>query len=239
MTRGGRPNRLYRIAERAEQDSDAETSNIFAENAGVRERVFVRQLRKLYRELATQTNLYERPRCTLEESRQRVAYLKDVIENKGGHRMFYINGKPLRREQDVQIMFRLVWYGTLSDISREVNDGRGPADFKISRGASDKTIIEFKLAKNKQLERNLRAQTEIYQRASDARGRLEVVVYFSEKELHRVLSILERLGLVGHPDIVLIDARACNKPSASKALPNPTRCYGGRRSLTRPPQPRR
>src|SRR6478736_3671730 len=55
----------------------------------------------------------------------------DVIENKGGHRVFYSGGKPVQRELDLQIMFRLVWCGTPYDVSTEVNDGRGPADFHL------------------------------------------------------------------------------------------------------------
>jgi hypothetical protein len=39
--------------------------------------------------------------------------LKDVIENKGGHRFF----SNVQRERDLQIMYRLVWIGTPSDVS--------------------------------------------------------------------------------------------------------------------------
>jgi hypothetical protein len=43
---------------------------------------------------------------TYEETRARVFFPKDVIENKGGHRLFYANGVPIRRENDLQILFR-------------------------------------------------------------------------------------------------------------------------------------
>lgn len=98
-----------------------------------------------------------------------------------------------------------------------MNDGRGPADFKISRGSDDKTIVEFKLAKNTHLRRNLEKQAEIYQRASDAEHAIKVIVYFTAEELEKVQRILVDLGLAASPDIVLIDARADNKPSGSKA----------------------
>ena len=98
-----------------------------------------------------------------------------------------------------------------------MNDGRGPADFKVSRGSEDKTIIEFKLAKNTQLKRNLQNQTEIYKRASDAKRTIKVIVYFSESELNRVQVILKELHLLTSPDIVLIDAQSDNKPSGSVA----------------------
>ncbi|MEX2030537.1 MAG: hypothetical protein WD906_06165 [Anaerolineales bacterium] len=98
-----------------------------------------------------------------------------------------------------------------------VNDGRGPADFKISQGSQDKTIVEFKLASNSQLRRNLQRQAEIYKNASDAKNAIKAITYFSQGELDRVTDILKDLGVLGHPDIVLIDARSDNKPSASKA----------------------
>jgi hypothetical protein len=92
-------------------------------------------------------------------------FLKDVIENKDGHRIFYDGDEPARSEADLRILFRLTWFGTPSDVSREVNDLRGPADFKVSRGAEDKTIVEFKLASNKKLAQNLMKQPEVYKRA--------------------------------------------------------------------------
>jgi hypothetical protein len=140
-----------------------------------------------------------------------------VIENKGGHRLFYDEGRAIERELDLQIAYRLVWYGTPSDVASEANDGRGPADFKISRGAADKTIVEMKLAKNSQLRRNLQRQAEIYKKASDAAHAIKVIVFFSAEEEERVAEILIDLGLADDKDIVLIDARADNKPSGSKA----------------------
>src|SRR5262249_377294 len=56
------------------------------------------------------------------------------------------------------------------------------ADFKVSRGSRDKTIVEFKLAKNSQLERNLEKQTQIYRKASDARRAVHVIIFFSREE---------------------------------------------------------
>ena len=114
-------------------------------------------------------------------------------------------------------MYRLVWFGTPSDVSREVNDGRGPADFKISRGARDKTIVEFKLASNRRLKRNLQSQAEIYQKASDAEHALKVILYFSAEEHGKVLDILRELEIDKEESIILIDARSDNKPSASVA----------------------
>lgn len=179
--------------------------------------LYLEQFRQLAELLSIETAFYQTGGVTYGEARQRVDFLKDVIENKGGHRLFYVKGKPIEREEDLQILYRLTWFASVSDVTREANDGRGPVDFKISMGSTDKTLVEFKLAKNSQLKRNLQRQAEIYEKASDADRTIKVIIFFSVEERKRVDRILSELGMVGHPDVVLIDARRDNKPSGSKA----------------------
>lgn len=180
--------------------------------------VYIAQVKELIGILADATGFYETPGATLSETRARVAYLKDVIENKDGYRLFFdADGRPIRRESDLQIIFRFTWFNTPLDVNREVNNGRGPVDYTISRGKRGKTLVEFKLASNTSLKKNLKAQAEIYQRAGDAEHALKVILFFTDGERAKVGAILEDLGLTGNPDVVLIDARADNKPSASKA----------------------
>jgi hypothetical protein len=125
---------------------------------------------------------------------------------------------PIRREVDLQLFFRLTWFATPSDVNREVNNGRGPVDYKVSRGSKDATLVEFKLASNSQLQRNLEKQVPIYEKASDPTNpSIKVILYFTESELRKVQDILNNLKLIDNPNIVLIDARNDNKPSASKA----------------------
>jgi hypothetical protein len=181
------------------------------------ERLYIAQVRELVSALIESTGFYQISGSTIEEARQRVMFLKDVIENKGGHRLFYVDGEPIRRESDLHILFRLTWCNTVSDVNREVNNGRGPSDFEVSRGRFDKSIVEFKLAKNSALAKNLQYQAEVYKKASDAYHALKVIVFFTREEQVRVEAILEGLHLNKHPDIVLIDARVDNKPSGSRA----------------------
>jgi hypothetical protein len=179
---------------------------------------FIEHVREFVREHLEPSGFYRIAGNTYDEARQRLMFLKDVIENKGGHRIFYLNGRPIEREADLHILYRFTWFATDSVVSREVNDGRGPADFKVSRGARDKSLVEFKLAKNTQLERNLANQSEIYEKASDAtHPSLKAILYFSDEQLERATDILKRLKLQNSPHIILIDGRADNKPSGSKA----------------------
>lgn len=199
-----------------EQHGD-DATDISSEKVIATELQFVAQVRDFQNLLFSATGFYDLTANTHVEAHQRLAFLKDVIENKGGHRLFYDADEPIHREKDLQILYRLVWVGTPSDVTTEANDGRGPVDFKISRGAIDKTLVEMKLAKNTQLERNLEKQVPIYQKASDAPTAIKAIVFFSKEEEERALGILDKLGLSDDPDIVLIDARRDNKPSGSKA----------------------
>jgi hypothetical protein len=202
---------------RHKEDTGDRASSVSQRRVAEVEDLFVLKVQQFVSDLGAQTAFYTIAGDTFDEALARVKFLKDVIENKGGYRIFYINGQPVRRESDLHILFRLTWYATPSDVSREVDDGRGPADFKISRGAPDKTIVEFKLASNTGLKRNLKTQAELYKKASDASRALKVILYFSAQELKKVDGTLKEIGLHGNPDVVLIDARADNKPSASKA----------------------
>tara|TARA_R110000868_G_scaffold73822_4_gene213701 strand:+ start:4439 stop:5962 length:1524 start_codon:yes stop_codon:yes gene_type:complete len=194
-----------------------EATDVSKENVLAIEYLFIEKLQELQSVLSAETAFYSVGKTTYEEAHARLAYLKDVIENKGGHRFFYSDkGEPIEREKDIHVLYRLVWFGTPSDASAEANDGRGPVDFKISRGR-DKTLVEMKLAKNTKLEKNLAKQVEIYQAASDAKHAIKAIIYFTTSELARVKDILKRLSLDNNKDVVLIDARRDNKPSASKA----------------------
>jgi len=199
-----------------EERGDRATS-ISAQRVAESKQLYVEQFGLLAHLLASDTAFYKVAGNTYDEAHERIAYLKDVIENKGGHRFFYVKGRSIEREEDIHILFRFTWFATTSDVTTEANDGRGPVDFKVSRGSRDKTLVEFKLAKSKSLRRNLQRQAEIYQKASDARKAIKVIIYFTKQERERVDRILKDLKLTGHRDVVLIDARNDNKPAGSKA----------------------
>lgn len=179
--------------------------------------LFVSELSGFIKRLSQQTKFYEKDGSTLSNSYERVLFLKNVIENKDGYRIFYVKGEPVKRESDIQIMFRLTWLASPDDVTREANEGRGPVDFKISQGAFDKTLVEFKLASNTKLAQNLQKQVEIYKKAHDTDKAIKVILFFSTEEETRARKILKDLGLSDEKYIVLIDASRDNKVSASKA----------------------
>lgn len=178
------------------------------------EEQFVNQVQQLVGNHLEGTEFYNLG-DSFEESLRRVHFLKKVIEDNDGYRLFYVKGKPVQREADLQIMYRLTWYATVFDVNREVNNGRGPVDFKVSKGNADKTLVEFKLASNSKLKQNLKHQVNVYEAANDTSKSIKAILHFSLSEYRRVQEILKDLGLQARRDVVLIDASAERKVSAS------------------------
>lgn len=200
---------------RSKEDSGDQALGISSGKVSESEDFYIKQFGDLIQKLETETEFYKHGIDTFEECRARILFLKREIEINGGYRFFYVKGRPIEREQDVQILFRLTWFATPSDFNSEVDNGRGPVDFKISRGNKDTTLVEFKLAKNTGLERNLEKQVAHYQAANQTKKSLKVIFYFNDSELQKVQRILGKLNLAGDTSIILIDCRQDNKPSAS------------------------
>lgn len=116
------------------EDDGERATNLSNTKVQVSEQLYVRQFSELVHLLNENTSFYKTSGKTCEEARQRVAFLKDVIENKGGHRLFYVHGEPIEREEDIHIAYRLTWFGTASDVSREVNDGARTGGFQNITG---------------------------------------------------------------------------------------------------------
>ncbi len=200
---------------RYKEDHGDEAVAVSREKVTDSETLYVSQVRALINRLGL-TAFYQQG-TTYSDTHARVQFLKTVIEDQDGYRTFYVNGQPVRAEKDLQLLFRLTWFGTRHDVNQQVNNGRGPADTSISFGSADKTLVEFKLASNSKLLQNLKHQAEIYARAGSANRSIKVILFFTAGERARVEAILKELKLESNPDIVLIDARSDNKVSASKA----------------------
>lgn len=178
---------------------------------------YILNLGQLATIVAQNSPFYQTQATTLQETHRKILFLKQVIENQDGYRLFYVKGQQVEREKDLQILFKLVWEGSPSSADAEVNNGRGPVDFKISRGSSDSTLVEFKLASNSQLEKNLKNQVDIYKRANNTTQSYKVVLFFTHSEHQNVKRIVQRIEAPDDAGIILIDARQDNKPSASTA----------------------
>jgi len=153
-----------------------------------------------------------------EEAQNRLTFFKHIIEDCDGYKNLYVNGERIAEENDLQRLFRFVWYGTNYKVDPEVNSGSGQADFIVSMGQHNQNIVEFKLASNSKLA-NVFAQVEIYEAANCAEGSLIAIFFFTESEYNRAKRIVINSGYEDAIDnsIYFVDCRDDNKPSASTA----------------------
>ncbi|GAB3036467.1 hypothetical protein GCM10027052_13490 [Parafrigoribacterium mesophilum] len=181
--------------------------------------ILVQMVQKVVEDIRANTSLYLTPVNSYDEALARANGFKQYVENQDGYRLLNKPGqeRPLATEKEVQLFFGLIFFGSEFDVNREVNNGRGPVDFKVSKGAVDKSLIEIKLASNSQLKRNLQNQVEVYEKANGTRTSVKMIVCYTEADVAKVDAVLKELDLRGEKSIVVIDARAGNKPSGSKA----------------------
>jgi hypothetical protein len=201
---------------RHKEDSGDEAHQVSNKKVRDTQEQFVERVSELVRDHLQGTAFYT---CgdSFEESMARVHFLKNVIEHKDGWRIFYVRDQPITQEVHLQLLYRLTWYASPLDVNREVNNGRGPVDYKVSLGNADKTLVEFKLARNTKLKANLKSQVQIYEVANDTKSSITVILYFTDSEWYRVQKILRDLEINNAKNIVLIDGRSTNKASASEA----------------------
>lgn len=163
-------------------------------------------LTEFCRHLFANSEFYATRPTSYSEALKRAHFLKQVIEDNDGYRIFYKNGKPIASEDTVQRVFRLTWFASPHDVNSEVNNGRGPADYKVSFGSRDSTIVEFKLGSSTSLKKNLMNQAEIYKKASKSISDIKVILCYTKAEIAKVIRVLKNLKQENAENVVIIDA---------------------------------
>ena len=149
-------------------------------------------------------------------------HFKHLVEEKGlNELLFDAEGRPKIEKASQLLFFGIADAYCVSnniDISREPETGRGPADFKLSRGYHERVIVEAKLSSNGKYLDGLIAQLPTYLHAEKAKYGilLLIVVGDHEKKLQRIKRVHSKLKKNGQrvPDLFIVDA--LDKLSASK-----------------------
>lgn len=150
------------------------------------------------------------------------------VEEEGNWSLLWHRGESVG-EKSAQALFRntVVSYCRANDIdlTGESNAGRGPVDFKFSRGWQSRALVELKLVRNTGFWDGLLAQQPQYQNSEEiAHGFFVAIAYedneltdvFREKLVKAARLVQEQNGFTIQP--IIVDARP--KKSASK-LTNP------------------
>jgi len=147
---------------------------------------------------------------------------KTLIENNGLNQLLYDSANNPKHESAAQLLF----FGVADsyckandiDLSREINNGRGPVDFKLSNGAKDKILVEVKLTSNAQLEHGILTQLPIYMQQENTQRAIYLIIDNGHKKRRdKLLNLYNSFNDTQKEKIKIILIDATIKPSASKA----------------------
>jgi hypothetical protein len=149
-------------------------------------------------------------------------HFKHLVEEKGlNELLFDSEGRPKIEKASQLLFFGIADAYCVSnniDITREPETGRGPADFKLSRGYHERVIVEAKLSSNGKYLDGLTAQLPTYLNAEKAKHGVLLLIKVGdhEKKLNRIKRVHSKLKKSGQPvpDLFIVDA--LEKLSASK-----------------------
>lgn len=147
---------------------------------------------------------------------------KYQIENKKASQILYTDDLKPRKEKIAQQLFLCIadvyCKANNLDLSPECNIGRGPVDFKTSKGDKDKTLVEIKLTTNSgQLVHGLEVQLEEYSKAEETKNLIYLVIDNggSKNKIKEMYEVYDKFADdKKKPYLIFVDA--IPKASASK-----------------------
>ena len=156
-----------------------------------------------------------------------ISKFKQIVEQNGLWKEFYREDQKAKHERFGQLLFFAIADAYCDandlDISRESNGGNGPVDFKLSKGARFKHLVEMKLSSNPKLLDGFTAQLGAYAASEKSQVSTLVVVKIrgKAKQLDDLIALhkLNKRQGIACPDLCIVDASP--QASASKRKRDP------------------
>lgn len=127
-----------------------------------------------------------------------IAEFRNFVENNGGWSLLWNENETPKRELASQLLFlgivKHYCAANNVDVSKEVNIGRGPVDFKVASGYTCRALIELKLAKNTKFWQGLERQLPKYMEAEDIRDGRFVVIVLTDSDTTKIAGIEARVA---------------------------------------------
>lgn len=155
------------------------------------------------------------------------------IVNHGSYKLLWFDNYEPRDEKAVQLLFMATSYLYFQinniDVSPEANIGRGPIDFKLSRGVNERILIEVKLASNPKLRQGLTLQLVKYLLAEEIKDAVFMVIVFKKTEFKKLNALEREVDIINQKynlNIIIVSVDATNnKSSASKLTSDSSPLY--------------
>lgn len=150
-------------------------------------------------------------------------HYQDLIENNGLFKFFHNEDGTHKNEAFAQMLFfgiaQAYCQANNLDLSPESNAGRGPVDFKISRGSDVKVNVEMKLSTNRLLH-GYQSQLPIYDKAEKTTNSIFLIILLYRQNMGKVRAVWNykrKYETVDKrlPEIIVVDSTM--RKSASKS----------------------
>jgi hypothetical protein len=149
---------------------------------------------------------------------------KLFVEDNSGYKLLWDDERERgKKEEAAQSLFFGVvkpycMYNNI-DISKETNMGKGPVDFKFSKGYKNRVLLEVKLARNSKFWNGLNRQLPQYLKSEEIYLGYFIVIVYTDEEFSEIQEIEEKVRELNQKikfriKPVIIDATK-NKVSAS------------------------
>jgi hypothetical protein len=153
--------------------------------------------------------------------RKIVSQFRQLVERNGLVKSLWRNGRPLPEQYSQRLFFAVAYAYCKAnnlDISPEADAGRGPVDFKVSKGFNSRVLVEIKLSTNLKLLAGYTKQLETYKLAEESLRAIYLVVDVGRlgKKDEMLYKRRNESSAAGNPvsDIEIVNG--IPKPSASK-----------------------
>ncbi len=144
-----------------------------------------------------------------------------LLEDRQLCKLLYNKDGTLKHEAAAQLLFVGVASAYCEanrlDLSPESDAGRGPVDFKISKGFDGKVLVEVKFTANPQLTKGFEKQLPIYMTAERATKGIYLVIDVGGISEGRMKTFRETIANAGAAAPHVMYANGIPQPSASKA----------------------
>lgn len=155
------------------------------------------------------------------------------IVNQGSYKLLWSENYKSRDEKAVQLLFMATCYLYFQtnniDVSPEANIGRGPIDFKLSRGVNERILIEVKLASNPKLRHGLKLQLVKYLVAEEIKEAVFMIIVFEKNEFKKIEELEKDISAINQKynlNIIITSVDVTNnKLSASRMKSNSSPLY--------------
>ena len=123
---------------------------------------------------------------------------KLFVEDNSGYKLLWDDERERgKKEEAAQLLF----FGLVKpycmckniDISKETNVGKGPVDFKFSKGYKNRVLLEVKLARNSKFWNGLKSQLPQYLKSEEIYLGYFIVIVYTDEEFSEIQEIEQKV----------------------------------------------